>query len=169
MTDRYRNPAPAIPFIFLHGTEDLEITTTPTAMTWDHAHFVTSDLSFISGGTRITVNRGGEGIYMIHVNGGVSDKTGRPTYCGFTIYKNGVAQACCSGHAIVGDPEHSDVALISSLYLKIDDYIEIYAWVDDGTGNLEPGTARLIMQGLSMKGWDNSHGGKLRVRGGVSR
>jgi hypothetical protein len=167
---RYRNPAPAIPFILLHGTIDLEITTTPTALTWDNAQFITSDFAFTDDGTRVTINKGGEGLYMLYLNAGVEKKTGNPTHCEFIVYKNGIETVCCHGHSMIGaGSEHSDVALISCLQLAVGDYVEIYASVDAGTGNLEEDTARLILEGLPTKGWDNNHGGLLRIRGGVDR
>lgn len=167
---RNRNIAPAIPFVYLHGTADLEITAVATAMTWDHAHFISTDFNFTAGGTRVTINRGGEGLYRLYMNAGVEKKTGNPTHCIFVVYVNGVAVACCENHSVIGaGSEHSDAALITAIQLRGGDYIEIYASVDAGTGNLEENTARWIIEGLPMKGWNNSQGGRLRIRGGVDR
>lgn len=170
---RDRDIAPAIPFAFLHGPTGpiaAEITTVPSAINWIEAHFITTDFRFTNGGSRITVNRGGEGIYKVYVNAGVQKKTGNPTHCEFTVYVNGAAVPCCQGHSMIGaGSEHSDVALITSLQLRVNDYVEVYASVDAGVGELDANTARFIIEGLAMKGWDNDKAGKLRFRGEVAR
>lgn len=166
---RSRTATPAIGFIFLHGTTDLEITATPAAITWDHSHIKTSHFAYTDGGTKVTVNRGGAGIYMVYLNAGIAKKAGNPVHSEFTIYINGVAQPCCTGHSIIGaGAEHSDVALIVSVTLNYGDYLEVYASVDAGTGNLEEDTARLIIEALPVEGWNNGHGSK-EVRHGRER
>lgn len=167
---RYRTPAPAIPFIFLHGTDAFNVTTTPTALTWAHAHNKTSDFGFVEGKTRVYVNRGNEGVYKFYASCGAFKATGNPTELVITVYINGVQCECATAHGSVGaGTEHGDATIVFARELKCGDYVEIFISTDNGTVTTEEETARLIIEGLPMKGWDNNHGGKLQLRGGIER
>ncbi len=167
---RVRNISPAIPFIYIHGHDDATVTVTPTAMDWSHVHFKNSALHFIEGETRITVQKGGEGLYMLYINGGVTKKTGNPTICHFDLYKNGVIVEGASAHCMIGaGDEHSNVGMVVCFEAIVGDYIEIIYFVDAGTGNLEANTSRLILQALPMEGWNNNRGSRKTIYEGLKR
>ena len=169
---RVNRPNPAIPFVFLHGTDGYVITDISTAITWDHKHFRTSEFGFTDGGTRITVARGTdvEGIYMIYVSAGAVKKAGNPTEFILQFYKNGSACDCGKTHGSIGaGTEHGNAILIIAVYLHVGDYLEIYASVDAVSATVEEDTCRWIISALPMKGWNNSSGGSLRQRGEVDR
>lgn len=167
VTTRYRKPAPAIPFIFLHCLADETITTTPTAINWAHAHFITSDFHYTAGEGRITMNRGSTGMFKLYAQIGAIKATGAPTELTISLYINGTLQDCCTVHGGISAQEHTDVTLIAAFQANMGDYIEIYVNVDNGTSTTESETARLIIEGLPMKGWNNNAGGKEHSKSGV--
>lgn len=161
VNNRIRNIAPAIPFIFLHGTDEQVITDVATPITWSHSHFITSDFKFIATGTRIIINKTFKGrVYRVFVQVGATKKAGAPSYIELKIYINGVAQPCCLTHGAIGSlGNHGDAILGSAVYANAGDYIEVYARVDAGSATVEADTARIIIEGLPMMGWDNGAGG----------
>lgn len=160
VNNRIRSVAPAIPFAYLHGTDSFSITTTPTPLPWAHAHFITKDFRFIATGTRIIINKSFKGrVYKVSAQLGAEKSGGNPTAIVLQLYINGVAVNCCKTHGAIVAITHGDATLITSIYVNAGDYIEVYASVDNGTAIIEADTARLIIQGLSMKGWDNGAGG----------
>jgi len=167
VTTRYRTPAPAIPFIFLHGLASESITTVPTAINWSHAYFITSDFNYTNGGCRITMNKGSTGLFKLYAQIGAVKATGAPTELTISLYINGTLQNCCTVHAGINAQNHSDATLIAAFQATMGDYIEIYVNVDDGTSVTESNTARLIIEGLPMKGWNNNAGGREHSKGGV--
>jgi len=168
--DRNRTMKPALPFIFIHEAESFVVTDTPAPITWGHVLYGTSDFHHSDGDTKVVVRRGidTEGIYEIFAMAGAVKKAGNPTELVLELYVNGVAIPCCQAHASVGaGVQHSDAVLITAKFLHIGDYIEVYVSVDDGSATIENVTARLMMQALQMRGWNNNNAGNLRVRGDV--
>ena len=160
VNNRIREVAPAIPLIYLHGTDGATIGTTPTPLPWAHAHFITSDFKFIATGTRIIINKSFKGrIYRVIVQMGAEKSGGNPTAIILQLYVNGVAVDCCTTHGAIAAGTHGDATLISMIYVNAGDYIEAYASVDNGTVTIEADTARIIIEGLPMMGWDNGSGG----------
>jgi len=166
---RNRTVNPAIPFIFVHGAIAGVVTDVATAMTFDHTHFRTSDFQFTNGDCKVILrlNANASGIYKIFACAGVEKKAGNPTILIMQLYVNGVACHCVS-HGVVGvGAGHSDCVLIGAHHLYPGDYVEIYLSVDVGSATLEDDSARLMIEALPMEGWDNRHGGKKRLRGGL--
>ena len=160
VNNRIRNVAPAVPFAYLHGTDSFTITTTPTPLPWAHAHFITKDFRFADTNTRITINKSFKGrIYNVSAQFGAEKASGAPTAIILQLYINGVAQDCCITHGVIAATTHGDATLLTAIYANARDYIEVYASTDAGTVIIEPDTARLIIQGLPMLGWDNGAGG----------
>lgn len=160
VNNRIRNVAPAIPFVYLHGTDSFSITITPTPLPWAHAHFITKDFRFIATGTRVIINKSFKGrIYRVSAQFGAEKSGGNPTSIILQLYVNGIAVDCCKTHGAIAAGTHGDAALITSIYVNAGDYIEVYASVDNGTAIIEADTARLIIEGLPMMGWDNGAGG----------
>lgn len=167
---RNRTLAPAIPYMFLHCVDETVITNVPTAMVWGHADIMTSDLHYVEGDDRVTVNRDGEGLYEVTVSLCVEKKTANPGHSIIQLYVNGVMLDCAETHGLMGGAEqHSNAVLIYTVYLNVGDYVQTFVSVDNGSGLIEANTGRFCMKGLSMQGWDNNLGGKERIRGGVSR
>lgn len=172
MLTRNRDLAPAIPFICVHEAESFAVDVVPTAITWGHARYKTSDFHFNAGNTRITLKKDvdSSGIYMLYASAGAVKKAGNPLELILEIYINGVLYDCAEAHGMIGPGvEHSDVMLITALYLRGGDYVEVYVSVDAGTATIEDSTARLIIHALPMHGWNNKAAGNLRIRGEVLR
>lgn len=160
-TGRVRSVAPTIPYAFIHAVNEATITTTPTALEWDHAHFINSSLRFTDNTTRVYINRGAEGIYEIDASCGMDNSGGAPSHGVIVLYINGVAGICCEAHCYISPQggTHGDCFLHTTQYLRVGDYVEVYAHVNAGTAAVETNTARLHLKGIELKGWDNRHGG----------
>lgn len=169
VNNRIRNVAPATPLAYLHGTDGFTVDVTPTPLPWAHAHFITSDFKFIATNTRIIINKSFKGrIYRVTVQMGAEKASGNPTAIILQLYVNGVAIDCCKTHGAIAAGTHGDATIASMIYVNAGDYIEAYVSVDNGTVTVEADTARIIIEGLHMRGWDNGAGGtelsKVRER-----
>ena len=162
---RNRKLAPARPYIFLHGVDDAVVTSVPIALTWGHIDMKTSELHYVEGDDRIVISRGGTGIYEVTVSLCVEKKTANPGHSVIELYVNGVALDCAITHGFMGGAEqHSNAIMIYTVYLNEGDYIQTFVSVDNGSGQIEPGTSRFRMKLLSMEGWNNRSGGYRRTQ-----
>lgn len=158
---RNRKLAPARPYIFIHGVDDAVVTNVPIALTWGHIDIQTSELHYVEGDDRIVISRGGSGIYEINVSLCVEKKTANPGHSVIELYVNGVALDCAITHGYMGGAEqHSNAVMIYTVYLSEGDYVQTFVSVDNGSGQIEVGTSRFRMKGLSMEGWNNRSGGR---------
>jgi len=164
---RAREVAPTRPYIFLHGVDAASVTNVPTALVWGNCDIKTSELHYVQGDDRITVKRGGAGIYEITVSLCVEKVTGAPTHSIIQLYVNGSVLCCAETHGFMGGAgQHSNAIMIYSVYLNEGDYVQVYVSQDVGTGQIEDDTGRFRMKGLSMRGWNNESGGRERIKGG---
>lgn len=160
MDTRNRQMNPTQPYIFIHCVDEEGITAVPAALTFADIEFKTSELHYVSGDDRVTINRHGAGIYEITLSACIEKDTGAPTHSVFEIYVNGAALDCAEAHGIVGTAgQHSSVFLKYTIYLDVGDYVQVYASVDAGTGTLETNTGRFMMKGVTMEGWNNRRAG----------
>jgi len=154
---------PVVPYIFLHGVDDAVITTVPTALVWGHMDFKTSELYYVEGDDRVTVNRHGAGIYEITVSLCVTEKTANPGHSIIELYVNGAVLTCAETHGYMGNTtEHSNAVMIYTVYLDVGDYVQAFVSVDNGSGQIVPATARFRMKGISMEGWNNKRAGSSK-------
>jgi len=169
--DKYR-ANPAIPFIFVHGSDSFTVNTTPTKIDFDHCHQKTDNFHFIDGTSRMTLMRGmdSKGVYMVYAQAGATPLQGAPLKLTLEIYKNGTVCECGAGHGGIGAGKvHSDATVITALYLEKGDYVEAFVHVDAGAAALEDDVIRCIISAISMNGWNNNSQGTIRYRGGVNR
>lgn len=168
---RTRDINPVVPFIFLHGTDTTVVTNVPTPLLWSHPHFMTHDFGFKDHTSHVRIKRTGGGcLYRFYVQAGATKKAGNPDYMILQLYVNGVAHPCCLSHGAISHNEtHADTTLISAFYANYNDYIEIYISVDAGSATEEPDTARFIIEGLAMRGWNNNAAGRINYRGNILR
>jgi len=163
---RARELAPARSYIFLHGVDDTVVTNVPAPLIWGHCDIKTSELYYTCGDDRVVVRRGGAGIYEVTVSVCIEKKAANPGHSIIELYVNGVALACGITHGYMGAAEnHSNAVMIYTVYLNEGDYLQTYVYVDNGSGQVEPGTGRFCMKGLSMRGWNNESGGRDKVKG----
>ena len=163
MNTRNRQMNPVVPYIFLHGVDDAVVNTVPTALVWGHMDFKTSELHYVLGDDRVTVNRHGAGIYEITVSLCVEKKTANPGHSIIELYVNGVALTCAVTHGYMGGvAEHGNAVMIYSVYLDVGDYIQTFVYVNNGSGQIEPSTGRFRMKGISMEGWNNRRAGSSK-------
>ena len=160
MNTRNRLMNPTRPYIFLHGVDDAVVTNVPTALVWGHMEFKTSELHYVEDDDRVVVNRHGAGIYEVTVSLCVEKKTAVPGHSTIELYVNGAALDCAVTHGFMGAAnQHSNAIMIYTVYLDVGDYIQTFVSVDNGTGQIESGTARFRMKGVSMEGWNNRRAG----------
>lgn len=158
--NRIRSVAPARPYIFLHGVDDAVVTNIPIPLIWGHCDMKTSELHYVEGDDRIIVRRGGAGIYEITVSLCVEKKAANPGHSVIELYVNGSALDCAITHGYMGGAEqHSNAVMVYTVYLTENDYVQTFVSVDNGSGQIEPGTGRFRMKMLPMEGWDNGAGG----------
>ncbi len=176
MTTRNKSVQAAIPMIFIHGIPpgaSLLVFPAPTILNWSHIHFRTTDFNLSGNGQRVIVSRGvaTNGLYQISVSSGAAKATGNPTVYSLALYINGTICECSTAHGSIGGglSEHSDAVLNTIVYLETGDYLEVYGWVDVGSGVIDNDSARFMITALPMKGWNNSRGGALRRKGDVDR
>jgi len=163
---RARELSPTRPYIFLHGVDNTVVTNVPAPLTWGLCVIKTSELHYVCNDDRVVVRRGGAGIYEITVSLCVEKKAANPGHSIIELYVNGVALQCGITHGYMGAlAQHSNAIMIYTVYLNEGDYIQTYVYLDNGSGQVESGTGRFRMKGLSMRGWNNESGGRDRIKG----
>jgi hypothetical protein len=167
MNQRSRALTPAIPYIFLYDTTGQTGSAAGIFMVYDTIAFKTSDFHYTAGDDRILVQK--TGFYNISFEASHVEKSGAD-WTRFRLYVNGaeVPGGTVYG-AIYGTSLRANVKLTFSLLLSANDYVQIFADCNAGSYTIYANTIRFTMKFISTKGWNNSSGGRVHMRGGVER
>lgn len=159
---RDRTMKAAIPFALLIGAEEQELTDTPSYITWSLEYYKTAE--FTVSETKITINKDCGGIFEITVSIGCEADDGDPWHIGLSLEINGSSNWIANDQNLAYSPvdqggESGTCVLHHAVYLNAGDYIQIKAWVDDGTSYTNQ--CRMVIRGIPMEGWNNEHGGAI--------
>jgi hypothetical protein len=152
----------AIPFLFLIGEEEQEITDSPVYLSWDLEYYGTAE--FTVSDDQIIINKDCGGLFEITVSVGCEADSGDPWHIGVALEINGSGNWIPRDQNLAYSPvdsggESGTCVLHEVVYLNAGDYIQIKAWVDDGTSYTNQ--CRMLIKGIPMEGWNNAHGGAI--------
>lgn len=152
----------AVPLIFLIGDSNQDLTDTPEPLDWPVEYYTTSEFT-VTNNNKVTINKGCQGLYEIIVSCRVEADDGDPWHLGLSLNVNGssVYNDHLAYAAFDQGGESGTAVLHSVIYLNSGDYIEITAWVDDGTSYVQEEGTRMMIRGIPMEGWNNAHGGQI--------
>ena len=172
---RNRPITPAIPYLFISDTTGAQAFTNVGAWhTWDTIMFKTSEFIYLADDNRVLINKQGSGFYEITFEASfyVSSKLIRQVKT--DLYKNGVIVANSHTHTTVSGSTDSDwnrdhQTIHYVIYLEKGDTIQVKTQTDTETVYTDPASSRLMINFIPLRGWNNSNGGRLRMRGEVAR
>jgi len=166
----------AIPCIYLFQDEE-DAGFNDEFHSWDTIHFKTQHFHYVAGETRVYLDRG-EGYYEIIFQCSYNLDRAESNRVFDHIYLNGSAidgAKCITTYGKVWSQDaqgynwidgNNNIHIIQ--YLKPGDYIQVYANTTYSTDR-QADTCRLIIKFIPMEGWNNSSGGRVEYKGGVSR
>lgn len=161
---------PSIPFIFLvDGSGQRTASTSGSFLIWDTILMKSSHFHYEPSTDRIILNTNSSGIYKIMFEVSVQEQSAaNESY--WWLYKNGEkieeSKSICKSNDS-NDAVH--VAIFYYIFLEKDDYIQVEGEGDGGNCVTMANTSRISIEFIPMKGWDNSSGGRLEYKGGISR
>lgn len=162
VNSRDRMMKAAIPLVYLFSEEGQEINASiPVSLKWSTEYYKTAEFTVTDD--LININKSCSGLYEIIVSCRCEADTGDPWFLGIYLRVNGITvyDGHCESHAVIDKGGTSGTAILHTvIYLNAGDYIEIRAWVDDGTAFIDSSTS-IIIKGIPMEGWNNAHAGKI--------
>ena len=167
---RPREIFPATPFLFLQTRDDILTWSTNSYFIWTVEATNTSDFHYKTTKSKIFILT--SGYYEITYELSPYLYSGTMDYGTFYICKNGTmldGSKCMVRLDTLQRPVC--VSTHYYCYLNAGDYLQLRADVGAGGGTLRTvsHTVRFIIKFMPAHGWNNSRGGAINYRGGVSR
>ena len=177
---RYRefsnNLNPAIPYLFLYDATGAQTFTNAGQFhTWDTTKIKTQHFQYTSDTDEIELKVSSSGLYMLEFDCSFATYVAATIQIISSVYKNGSelggSRAVTTVLAAAQTPTVEDEQVIHYVvFLERGDKIKIHTITSNaGVTYSLSNTSRLLISFINMKGWDNSSGGRIDYKGGVSR